>query len=163
MTVRQKVKIFLGLPLVFLTIFLAGCQSGPDFEALKAELMELHNVFIEAHKSKDIDFFTKDISDNYFTVGNGQIRRPSKEEITEQFTNYLNNTTFSEYRYLQDPDIGFSRDGSLAWMIEKIKVRGNRTTDDGSDREFDFICAWITLYERKGDKWIRLGEVSTFK
>jgi hypothetical protein len=159
----RYIRNLLGIAFVLLTFLFTSCQPKPDFEVLKGELTELHDEFIEAHLNRDIDFFTRDISDDYFSIGNAEIRRPTKEDIKEQFTDYLNNTTFSEYRYLRDPEMGFSLDGTMAWMVEKIKVRGTRTLDDGTAREMDFICAWITIYERKGGKWIRRGEVSSFE
>lgn len=64
---------------------------------------------------------------------------------------------------MQEPIVGFSKDGSLTWSIVKVKIGGNRTMKNGAERELDFTCAWITLYEKQGDKWIRLGEVSNFK
>lgn len=50
----------------------------------------------------------------------------------------------------------------LHGQVVKVKVTG-RTEDDGSERNPDFTCAWITLYRRQGDRWMRLGEVSRFK
>ncbi len=93
--------------LIFVCFFLIifDCQSSPDFEKLRSEILELHKTTIDAHWKNDVDFFTKDISKKYFSVGNGEIRFPTKNEINDQFTNYLNNTTFSEYRDLQDPII----------------------------------------------------------
>jgi hypothetical protein len=68
-----------------------------------------------------------------------------------------------EYRDLQEPIIEFSDDGSVAWSVVRVKVAGIRVMNDGTERELDFICAWIALYRRQNDKWIRLGEVSSFK
>jgi hypothetical protein len=62
---------------------------------------------------------------------------------------------------LDKPIIGFSKDGSLAWSIVKVKVAGHRNMEDGSQKEFDVTYAWITLYKRQGDRWIRTVEVST--
>lgn len=156
---------FASLQKMFLALFLMtffGCQASPDFEKSKAEILDLHKTFVDAHWNKDVDFFSEGLSENYFSVGDGEIRRPTQEEIRAQFVCYLNNTTFTEYRFLQEPIIGFSKDGSMAWSIAQIKVAGQRTMDDGSQRDMDFICAWITLWEREGDQWVRLGEVSTF-
>lgn len=151
------------LVLAFLTLVTTGCQSGPDFEKLRSEILELHQQTNAAHGRKDVGFFIKDISDDYFSVGHGEIRRPSKEEITSQFASYLNNTSFTEYRDLETPITGFSKDGTLAWLVGKIKVAGKQTAENGVVRDMEFVCAWVTLYERKGDRWIRLGEVSSFK
>lgn len=140
-----------------------GCRSGPGVDELRAEILSLHKKSIDAHWKKDISFFIKDISDDYFSVGNGEIRKPIKEEIRAQFSDYLKRTTFREYRNLQEPIIGFSKDDSLAWSIARVKVAGRSSRDDGSESELDFTCAWITLYERRGNEWLRLGEVSSLQ
>jgi len=150
--------IFIGF-----TVVLLGCQSSPDFEALKSEIVVLHKTEIDAHWKKDIDFFVRDISEDYMAVSNGEIQRPALEDIRSRFSNYLNNTMFTEYRDVAEPIIGSSKDGSLAWAIFQIKVVGKRTLDDGSARDLDFTCAWLTLYERQDDTWMRLTDVSTFK
>jgi len=138
-------------------------MTNPDFDKLRSEIFELHKQAIKAHLNKDVDFLVHNISENYVSVSKGEIRKPSKDEIKSQFSDYLNNTTFVEYGDLQEPIIEFSDDGSVAWSIVRVKVAGLRTMNDGTEREFDFICAWITLYRRQNDRWIRLGEVSSFK
>ncbi|MHA2333931.1 MAG: hypothetical protein ACXAEU_18030 [Candidatus Hodarchaeales archaeon] len=134
-----------------------------DFESLRSEILAYHNAFIEAHLNKNVDFFVQDIADEYFSVSYGEIRKPTKEEIKSLFTNYLNNTVFTEYRDLSEPIINFSEDGSMAWSLVQVKVKGKQTVENESERDLDFICAWITLYKRQDNKWIRLGEVSSFK
>lgn len=148
--------------LVWVSWTMTGCQSRPDLDRLYHEILELHKKEIAAHWNKDIDFFTKDIAKDYFSVNNGEIRHPTKSAITTQFSNYLNNTTFSSYKDLQEPIIGFSEDGTLAYSIVRMKIAGERQYEDGVERDFDFVCAWITLYRREGESWIRMGEVSSF-
>ena len=155
----KTVKILFSV----LTVSLICCQSSPDFKVLKAELLEIHKKFIEAHLEKNVDFFVQDLAEDYVFVARGEIGHPSPKEILSNMSDYLNNTEFSEYRDTQEPVIGFSKDGSLGWSIVRVKVAGKRTLDDGSERDTEFICAWITLFERKGNKWVRLGEVSSFK
>ncbi len=130
---------------------------------MKSEILALHQVTIEAHWQKDVDFFTKDLADDFFSVGNGEIRKPTMVEMNAQFSAYLKNTTFTEYRDLQKPIISFSKDGSIAWSIVQVKVAGKRSIESGGERDVDFSCAWITFYQRQGDSWRRLGEVSNFK
>jgi hypothetical protein len=121
-------------------------MTDPDFDKLRSEILEIHKQEIEAHLNKDVNFFVHNISENYVSVSKGEIRKPSIDEIRSQFSDYLNNTTFVEYRDLQEPIIEFSDDGSVAWSIVRVKVAGIRAMNDGTERELDFICAWITLY-----------------
>jgi hypothetical protein len=135
----------------------------PDFELYRSEIMTLHDKEIKAHLNNDVKFFVQDIAPDYIAVSFGEIRKPSIEEIRSQFTNYLNNTVFTKYEDIHEPIIKFSRDGSLAWAIWQVAVKGKRKSDDGSEKNLDFTCAWITLYGRQDDKWIRLTDVSSFK
>jgi hypothetical protein len=146
---------------VFVTFI--SCQPSPDLEGMKSEILSLHEAEIAAHWARDVDFFSKDISDDYFAVSYGELRHPTPEDIKKQFSTYLNNTTFTEYRDTAEPIIGIAEDGSLAWSIFQIEVAGTRTMDDGIERELDFDCVWITIFEREGDTWIRRGDVSTFR
>ena len=142
-------------------IMLYSCNKEPDVAQLRSEIIELHKAAIQAHINKDVDFFTRDLAPDYFSVGNGHIRHPSMESIASQFSNYLNNTEFEEYADLEEPLVGFSDDGSLAWSIVKVRVAGRRNFENDSLRSFSDTWAWITLYKREGEKWLRMGEVSS--
>jgi hypothetical protein len=149
--------------LILSSIFLSGCCSKPDYETLRSEILKLHRMNIEAHLNKNVDFFAQNLSDDFMSVSNGEIDYPTKEEIRSNFNSYLNSTIFSQYADLREPTIGFSKDGSVAWSVVQVRVAGKQVADDGTDRDMDFTCAWITLYEREGDRWIKLTEVSNFK
>lgn len=158
----QNVKRFVKI-IILLSSFLPACQSDIDFELYEKEILVLHQEMIDAHLNKDVGWFTKDISDNYFSVGRGEIRFPLPEETSAKFRNYLNNTEFTEYHDLQDPIVKFSKDASLAYLIVQVKVAGEQKIETDSTESFDMTWAWITLYERQANKWIRLGEVSNYK
>ena len=133
-----------------------------DLEKLKSELKSFHQDLIEAHLEKDLDFFVKDLSEDYFSVTSAEIRRPTREQILEKFEYYLGRTTFTEYHDLEEPVIGISHDGSLGWSLVRVKIAGKQEQEDGSLADLDFSCAWITLFERRDGKWLRMGEVSSF-
>ena len=133
-----------------------------DLDSLKQEIRTFHQDLIQAHFDKDLDFFINDIGDDYFSVSRGEIRHPSREDILSQFSAYLGRTEFKDYRDLEEPLIGISDDGSLGWSLVRVKVAGDQEQSDGTQAKLDFICAWITLFKREGDRWIRLGEVSSF-
>jgi hypothetical protein len=135
----------------------------PDYSQLKEELLEHHRRSIQAHFDKDVEYLLHDLSPEFFAISDAEIKHPTVEEQRKTFTDYLNHTAFNEYRDLVEPEIGFSDDGSLAWMNVKVKVSGNRKGDDGTVKPVDFTCAWLTLYRRVDDGWLKLGEVSTWR
>jgi len=144
-------------------VLISGCQSRPDLEPLKSEILELHQAGIDAHLNKDIDFFVRDLSTDYVSVSGGEINEPTVAEIRETFRSYLENTEFTQYEDLRDPIVGVSQDGSIAWSIVQVKVAGRQISNGDANREVDFTCAWITLYERRENMWVRLADVSSFK
>ena len=133
-----------------------------DFESLRAEISDYHDALIDAHWEKNLDFFLQGVSENFLSVSGGAIRNPTLDELQTSTSHYLNNTTFTEYRYLREPIITLSKDGSMAWSIAQVKVEGKRKAEDGSERDIHFVCAWITVFERQGERWVRLTEVSSF-
>lgn len=139
------------------------CRPAPDFDALRREILDLHRQMIEAHWRKDARFFPEHIADGYFAVQNGEVRRPTREEMTAEYERYLSTTTFTEYRDLREPIIGFSKDGSLAWCVVQVNVSGRERGDSGVESPFDLTWAWITLYEKKEGRWQWLGESSSYK
>jgi len=103
----------------------------PDFVPLCREICEYHDTFIAAHVNNRPGFFAEDLGDEYVNVSRGELLRQTKGEILEMFAEYFANTRSSEYRPLDEPAIGFSADGSVAWSIFQLKVAGTLTTADG--------------------------------
>lgn len=48
-------------------------------------------------------------------------------------------------------------------MLAQTRVAGRCKMEDGSTRDLDFSCAYIMLFERQGEHWVRMGDVSIFK
>ena len=137
-------------------------SSAPDLAALRQEILSLHQGFIDAHLAENADFLVEGQSESFLSVSAGEIRRPTVEETREKLGTYLRNSTFPEYRYVCEPIVNLSQDGSMAWSVAQVKVAGTRRAEDGSLRPLDFVCAWVTVFERRDDRWVRLAEVSTF-
>jgi hypothetical protein len=138
-------------------------EDAINYDALRKEIIERFEGNIQAHWNKDVDYIIDDLGEGFFSMSEAEITYPTKKDHRESFTEYLNSTTFKEYRSLGEPEIGFSDDGSIAWGNYRVRVSGSRKSEDGSEREFSFDCAWLWLFRRVEDRWIRIGEVSTWK
>lgn len=131
-----------------------------DHEKLREEILNIHRSLIAAHLNKDPDHFKGSTSDDFLSVSRGEIRKRTRAEVEAGLKEYIENSKFTLYRDVCDPIIGFSDDGSLAWSIVQVEVRGSKL-DTGE--VIEFTCAWLTLYKRKGADWMKLAEVSTFR
>lgn len=137
------------------------CRGGPDIDACRAQILDLHRSFIEAHLAEDASLLTRAITDDYLFVSDGEVSRMSGAEVRRMLQRYFDSTEFSVYRDVSDPVIEVSKDGSLAWCVAQVRVAGSRTGEDGGRQEFDTLWAWITVYERRGGEWLRTADVST--
>ena len=139
----------------------AACCQGPDLEASRQQILDLHQSFIQAHLDKDAAFLAEPTADDYLAVINGHVRPMSAKDVEQRLAPYLAETEFSHYEDVAEPIIGFSDDGSIAWSIVQVRVAGERTGDDDTEQSFDTLWAWLTLYRRDGDRWQRIADVST--
>lgn len=151
------------LIVIFILCFCFSCQPKVDNEDLKKEILAIHHNLIKAHLEKNPEFFIQNLSDDFITIKNGDVFHPTKDEIHANMADYIKNTTFTEYKDLHEPIIGFSDDGTVAWSIVQVLVQGERKLTDGTFRKINFTCAWLTLYKHSGKNWIVKAEVSTFK
>ncbi len=147
---------------VFVILLCFSCRSQVDMEELKAELLTIHQNLIRAHLTNDPSLSVQTLSENFASVKDGEITFPDREEVLSGITDYINNTTFTEYRDLQEPVIGLSEDGTVGWVISRVSVKGARELNDSTKREISFICSWMTLYRRVNGAWVTEAEVSTF-
>jgi len=134
-----------------------------DFNQLRREILERFEGSIQAHLDKDVDYIVEDLADDFFAISEGEVTHPSRDEQRTRFTRYLSNIVFSEYVSLMKPEVDFSDDGSTAWGRFKVRVKGETVNEDGSRSALGFVCAWLWLYRRVGGRWMRVGEVSTWK
>jgi hypothetical protein len=149
--------------LAVLLVWLPACGRPPDREAMKAEILQLHRELIRAHLTKDTAALLETYPPDFISVSNGDVRTGQRDEILASLKAYISATTFTDYRDLDEPIVGLSDDGSLAWSIVRVKVAGTRANADGSTRDVDFTCAWITLFRRSEGRWERLVEASSFR
>ena len=153
---RTKLILFL-----ITLLMMSSCKKSPDYNTIRSEILNLHRAFIQAHLDKDASFIANPTSPEYIFVSGGEIRKITPAELEDNLSDYLDATEFTEYHDIADPIIGISRDGLLAWSIVKVRTAGTRMNSQGSEVDFDIQWAWITLYEKKNDHWIRIVDVST--
>jgi hypothetical protein len=149
------------LIVVAIAVGLTGCPDRFDPDKGRAEILALHQGFIDAHLREDTSPLVAPIPDEYLFVANGDVDKLDAENVREMLQSYFDATTFSHYADIAQPIIGFSTDGTVAWAIVRVRVAGTSHRDPEADREFDTQWAWITLYEKENDEWSRIADVST--
>ncbi len=138
-------------------------QTPAALEREKAELLRLHRDAREAHFRTDVELLLRDEAEGFVTVSRGKVHRPRREETRRQFEEYFRGAKYYEWDDLEEPIIRVSRDATMAWMITRIRVRRVRRDASGGEREERFVYAGIMTYEKRGGRWTRVANVSTFE
>jgi Domain of unknown function (DUF4440) len=149
---------------VLVSVMSLSC--GPVFSSRaddRARLLELHAEAMEAHRAGDIEVLLRAESEDYVVASRGKISRPTLEDRRAGLGPYLRETRFTEYVDVVPPVVAVSQDGTLGWVVVQVRARGEQVGAGGAKEPFEFESAWIELYEKRGDEWRRVGNVSNFK
>ena len=119
----------------------------------------MHDRILQAHRDRDPDAWTTLEADTITVASRGRLFRSARDERLEMRRNYLGSTRFTVYRDIAPPEVRISDDGTLAWLYANVEVVAWPADTAASDSTHT-IWAWIELYERRGDHWLMVGNVS---
>lgn len=153
---RLKETVILKLPLE------VPAAMGANVDALRMTLLDMYRDGVRAHVELDADRLADRNSDDFLSASAGRISRSSREETRKFFKRYFEGATYHEYDDLEPPIVRISDDGSMGWIMNRVRVR--RTTKlDGKESEQHFVYAGLMIYERRGSGWVRVANASTFE
>jgi len=150
-------------PLLTISLLLASCSSVSIASKAEEELLALHEDAMRAHRESNAELLLRSESPDSVSANRGQVTQPTLVERQTRFQQYLSSTRFTEYLDVVPPLVRVSNDGSLGWVIAQVRAAGVQTTQDGASKSLSFESSWIELYERRGGRWYRVGNVSNFK
>lgn len=158
-------RAFLAWIMVLSMVLLTACRStaAARGEEDEAALLALHRDAIEAHLQNDVDQLLAPESDDYVLVNRGKVSHPVKADRAAGLGPYLRSVRFERYVDAIAPIVKVSPDGRLGWVVAQVEVKGTARTQGGAQEPLEFVSAWIELYEKRGDRWYRIGNVSNFK
>lgn len=130
-----------------------------DLEKERYALIRRHIQDRKAHLEKDIPTLLDGIAAEQLNVRDGRVSTSSRDDAAARFANYFDQVAeFSHWDDLQPPIIQISQGGTMAWMINRIRLH-YRSTDD---KETDLTCAWLMVYEKQDGDWVAVANASTF-
>ena len=155
---------WLGLALMFVAAAAsAEAQTPVDLGKERAELLRLHKAGREAHFKTDVELLQADSPEEFVSVTDGKIRRSGKADERKMFTEYFRGAKYFEWDDIEEPIVRVSKDGSMGWMITRVRVRRVQKDKSGREVEEKFVYAGIMTYEKLKGKWVRVANVSTFE
>lgn len=158
---HRRINVFAAAGLA---LALLSCASGARLQSGDEDrLRQLHEEALQAHLESNVDLLLEAEEDDYVVSSAGAVSRPDRNARRQGLGPYLESTRFSVYRDQIPPVVKVSQDGSLGWVIAQIEAKGEQTEPDGTVAPIEFVSSWIELYEKRGGRWLRVGNVSNFK
>ena len=130
-----------------------------DLAAEREALLAIHRAGIRAHVERNPDAIVERHADDFVSASRGKISRRTVAETREFFTKYFDGASYPQYEDAEEPVVKISDDGSMAWIMSRLRVR----RVEKSGQEGSFVYAGIMVYEKRDGRWMRIANVSTFE
>ncbi len=146
-----------------LLIAATACAPAPDPAESAGSLLAVHDAGNRAHIETDVAALMENAAEEFVAVSNGQIYQQTRADVEAFFTSYFEGASYSEYADIEPPIVRVSDDGTMGWIISRLRANRTEPDADGVPRSRAFVYAGIMLYEKRDGKWMRVANVSTFE
>lgn len=138
-----------------LILFIYSCQSDiswdPDVE--KEKILKLRDMQRTSHFEKNAESFVSRFSPEFISVNRGKVSRTDSAESVQIFQEYFDAVEFVKWDDLAEPEIRFSTDGSIAYVVTSKIVELTYPADEGGYYEDKTEYAWMSVYKKMGGEW----------
>ena len=147
---------------VVLPLSLVHCTQKPDFEKEKQQLLQLHQAQQTAHLQKNAEQFVRQFADKMLLVNRGKITTSDRASALQKFQHYFDAVEFKRWEDLSPPQITFSDDASLAYIVVDKSVVLTTRNDKNELLEESTHFAWVSICRKQADgSWKIVCNVST--
>jgi hypothetical protein len=125
------------------------------------ELLQLQAHQRVAHLTANAAGMVDLFADEFLSIANGQITRPTRAESLQRFQAYFDRVTFLAWDDISPPLIEVADDASLATVIVHKHVHVRYLADADAWWEEETTFAWQETYVRQHGRWRLAIVVST--
>lgn len=150
------------LPALVSVALVAGTEGAPGTlvrEAAASQILALHREMLDARRAGDVDrLLARDAAD-YVVVRGADVSYPTPDERRARAEADTKSMRFESYADAVEPVVEVSADGTLGWVITRVRAEGVHYTENGPSERVALDLAWIELYEKREQRWYRVGTV----
>ena len=143
---------------------IADFRAPEELISDEQRLIRQHRIIMDGHFFGQTEEMKSQQSDSMTMLNDGEIFQVQGNLSEGMIDRIMASRDYTVYDDLEKPQVQVSDDGTLGWLIAKIYAKGIRYDDQRAPTgSLEFTCAWVELYEKKGQKWKLKGIVSTFR
>lgn len=129
----------------------------------RREILQSYASARAAHFRHDATAFLADHGANWYLVADGTVALRVREIEKARTQQYFDSVKFSEITDLDSPHLEISDDGTMAWLIGHVRVRGVQRGAQGKEAPLAFDAAWIDVWQKKDSRWRIVAHANTQK
>jgi hypothetical protein len=133
-----------------ITFFSCSAPKSSEENDLKS-LMAMHEHARRAHFGADAKAMVDQMAGNMISVNGGKINTPDPQRDIEGFQSYFNSVKFKKWDDVKPPEVRFSDDHSLAYMVVDKLVVLEAKDSVGNPFEETTHYAWVSIYRKQND------------
>ncbi|MBL7783234.1 MAG: hypothetical protein JNM22_18535 [Saprospiraceae bacterium] len=150
------------LLIMVLGSLLFSCKSKPDLDKARQELLSLHQEQQTAHLSENARLLFQQSADTSISINRGKISRARRDSSIRRFERYFAGIEHKKWEDVHPPEIYFSDDGSMAYVVVDKMVVVNYPDESGKMQEESTHFAWVNIYKKQSDgQWKSVCIAST--
>lgn len=157
----MKILFQLGAIIIMIAP-VTGCGKKETIKSDMEKIMDLHKAQQVSHYKENIAMFVNQFSDSMIAVKDGKITIVNKDSATKRVQEYFNKVVIKKWEDVKEPQISFSRDSSMAYMVVDKMIVIEYANDQKKQVEESTHFAWVVILVRQpGGEWKIICNVST--
>ncbi|WP_375773070.1 nuclear transport factor 2 family protein [Archangium gephyra] len=150
------------IPLLLACLALLGCATTAAPRTASPEdrtaLLLINQTQRDAHLQRDAQRMVSTMAEDFLSVQDGRISRPTREQVLGNFQRYFASVRFQAWDDLSEPIVTLSEDGTLAWMVVHKRVELVEVSTGEAETT---VFAWMATFEKRQGQWLQTAVVST--
>lgn len=142
---------------------LAAPTQSADREAGRLEIIRAYESARAAHFHRDAAAFLANNESSWYLVADGTVGLRSTAAEKPRVQEYFDSVKFADITDLDPPHVEVSSDGTMAWLLGHVRVRGTQRTAKGAAVPLAFEAAWIDVWQKKPSGWRIVARANTEK
>jgi ketosteroid isomerase-like protein len=127
------------------------------------EILRAYESVRAAHFHHDAAAFLANNESSWYLVADGTVGLRSTAAEKPGVQKYFDSVEFADITDLDLPHVEVSSDGTMAWMLGHVRVRGTQRQAEGAEVPLAFDAAWIDVWQKKAGGWRIVARANTEK
>ena len=135
--------------------------QSADRDVDRREIIRAYESGRAAHFHHDAAAFLANNDTSWYLVADGAVALRTTAAAKPGIQEYFDSVKFTDITDLDPPHVEVSSDGTMAWLLGHVRVRGTQREANGAQTPLAFDAAWIDVWQKKAGGWRIVARANT--